>query len=100
MAKQFIGRDFIQNVKIFEFRVDFFLKAFAEPFQKAAAEAAVEAGAALSQGAKDAVEIIQQQHISKLKLDLVINAPLVIMPQNSRSDEAILVDFGKKMSNF
>lgn len=74
--------------------IDFF-QGWLEPFQKAAAQAATQAGSALGQGAKDAAEIFQQQQVSKMKLDVSIDAPIVIMPQNSKSDEGILVHFGK-----
>lgn len=66
------------------------------PFQEAAVAAADQAGAAMKEGAQNAAEVIKEmQHTTRIKLSVEIQAPIIIVPQSSKSDEAFLANLGK-----
>lgn len=65
---------------------------FAAQFQ--AAQAAVaEAGSAMAESATAAAQQAQQSS-SRMRLDIKIKAPVVIVPQSSTNNNAIVVDLG------
>ncbi|VDO98926.1 unnamed protein product [Soboliphyme baturini] len=65
------------------------------PFQAAAEKTASYAGTALQESAKEAAEVLQKQQTpSLLKLDVMIQTPVVLIPQNSKSTAALLANFG------
>ncbi|KRY49730.1 Vacuolar protein sorting-associated protein 13C [Trichinella britovi] len=65
------------------------------PFQNAAQRTASYAGSALQEGARTAVDLFQDQDITRIKLDIVINAPVIIVPANTQSSRALMVNFGQ-----
>ncbi|KRX90575.1 Vacuolar protein sorting-associated protein 13A [Trichinella pseudospiralis] len=65
------------------------------PFQNAAQRTASYAGSALQEGARTAVDLLQDQDITRIKLDIVIDAPVIIVPANTQSSRALMVNFGQ-----
>ncbi|KRX75548.1 Vacuolar protein sorting-associated protein 13A, partial [Trichinella sp. T6] len=65
------------------------------PFQNAAQRTASYAGSALQEGARTAVDLFQDQDITRIKLDIVIDAPVIIVPANTQSSRALMVNFGQ-----
>ncbi len=65
------------------------------PFQEAAQAAATQAGTAMQEGAKEAAKKVDYQSLPKVKLDVDLKAPVIVIPQNSKSEEALLVDLGE-----
>lgn len=63
------------------------------PFQAAAQDAASQAGAAAAAGTLESVKNLHAQ-ATKMKFNIDISAPVVMIPQNSRSKEFLLADFG------
>ena len=54
----------------------------------------------LDQKNQSAIKELNEDEISlnfvyKTKMDLIVNAPLIIIPQNSKSKNAVLIDCGK-----
>lgn len=50
----------------------------------------------MQEGARNAAEVIMDmKRITKMKLNVKIQAPIVIIPQSSKSDEAFLANLGK-----
>jgi hypothetical protein len=66
---------------------------WATPFQQTMAAAQSQATAQLGDQATDAMRSIQAAP-PKMRLDIDLNAPIVIVPITSESDEALLIDFG------
>ena len=71
----------------------FFLQNFAAQFQAAQA-AMAEAGSAMAESATAAAQQAQQSS-SRIRLNIKMKAPVVIVPQSSSNNNAIVVDLGK-----
>ena len=69
-----------------------FLQNFAAQFQEAQA-AMAEAGSAMAESATAAAQQAQESS-SRIRLNIKIKAPVVIVPQSSSNNNAIVVDLG------
>ena len=76
----------------------FFIKAWMGPFQQEAALAAAQAQALAAEKATETVANVRKQLMEesppRFHLDIELAAPTIIVPQNSKSKYALVVDLG------
>jgi vacuolar protein sorting-associated protein 13A/C len=73
------------------------LLSFVDHFQAAKA-AVIEASSAAAQAAKQNVQRVYVQ-ATRLKLDVQIKAPVIIVPQTSKASDALIIDLGQLVVN-
>ncbi|KHJ44017.1 hypothetical protein D918_05710 [Trichuris suis] len=67
------------------------------PFQAAAERTASLAGTAIQEQARSAVEALQKGDISRIKLDVLVETPVIVLPASSKSTKALLANLGEWM---
>uniref|UniRef100_A0A5S6QAI9 UBA domain-containing protein n=1 Tax=Trichuris muris TaxID=70415 RepID=A0A5S6QAI9_TRIMR len=65
------------------------------PFQAAAEKTASLAGSAIQERARNAAEALQKGDISRIKLDILVETPVVVLPACSKSTKALVANLGK-----
>lgn len=93
---------YILNWLLTDYKVICWMKLFQlwlGPFQKEAAIAASQAQALAAEKATETVANVRNQLMDEVppraKFDIVLAAPTVLVPQSSKSDSALVFDFGK-----